>query len=278
MDGPADGGEDRRGFEGVVGHSAGEAQSAREGAFSDGHDLDVGHLVLGNGEEFGGFGLRFGGRERSHLGFRFARTAPQPERDEMQKRTVAKPRQEAQCMTLLNSNASWQIPRSHGLAHLFEREHVTGKRLAVGKLVGTVGSLRIEKIEQAGGAFVVGVFADVAGLLGLVDVAAPIQLNDLIVGAKIFVSLDDVGGNLLGGFAGLLLGLGDGVAGARDFALVAVENGEGHVEVKCAGVDAGGVGVIESAGEVVLAVGFLQGQLALRGGHALAVRREDRAG
>ena len=106
-------------------------------------------------------------------------------------------------------------------------------------------------------------------MFSLIDVAALIELNDFIVGMEIFVGLDDVGGNLLRGFAGLLLRLGDGVARARDFALIAIEDGEGHVVVKGAGIHAGRVGVIEGAGDVHLAVGLLQSQLALRGGHGL---------
>ena len=153
--------------------------------------------------------------------------------------------------------------------NLFESEHVVRERLAIGKLVGPVGSFRIEIIEQAGGAFAVGIFADVAGLLGLVDVAALIELNDLIVGAEIFVGLDDVGGNLLRGLAGLLLRLRNGVAGSRDFALIPVEDGKRHVVEERAGVRAGSVRVIESAGDVHLSVGLLQRQLAFRGGHGL---------
>ncbi len=69
MDGPADGGEDRSGLEGVVGHCAGEAQNAWEGRFFDGDDLDVRHLVLRNGEERGGVGFCFACRVGSHIGF-----------------------------------------------------------------------------------------------------------------------------------------------------------------------------------------------------------------
>ena len=82
---------------------------------------------------------------------------------------------------------SWKIPCADGLAHLFESEHVIGERLAIGELVGAIGAFGIEIVEQAGGAAVVGVFADVARLLGLIDVAAAIELNDLIVGVEIFV-------------------------------------------------------------------------------------------
>src|SRR5581483_7983879 len=96
---------------------------------------------------------------------------------------------------------------------------------------------------------------DVAGLFGLIDVAALIEADDLIVGAEVFVRVGDVRENLLGGFAGLLLRLGDGVARARDFALVAVENGQLHVEEESSGIDGGGVGVVEGKVEVALAVG-----------------------
>src|ERR1700739_3033290 len=128
--------------------------------------------------------------------------------------------------------ASWKIPCAYGLAHLFEREHVTRKRLAVGKLVGAVRTFGIEIVEQTRGAFAVSVFADVARLPGLVDVAALVELNDLVVGLQVGEGGDDVRQDLLRGFAGLLLCLGDGVLCPRNLSLVPVKDRERHVVKK----------------------------------------------
>ena len=102
-------------------------------------------------------------------------------------------------MRVYAGRSSWQIPCAYGLAHLFESEHVTCKRLAVGKLIGAISPFGIEIVQKAGGAFSVSVFADVAGLLGLVDVAALVELNDLVVGLQIGEGGGDVGRNLLRG-------------------------------------------------------------------------------
>ena len=159
---------------------------------------------------------------------------------------------------------SWQSPCSDGLAHLFERGHVTGKSLAIGELIGAIGAFGVEIIEQAGGAALVGVLADVAGLFGLVDVAAAIELDDLIVGVKSGVGVDDVGEHLLRGFAGEFLVLRDGVTRAGNFALVAIEDGELDVEEEGAGVGGGDVGIVEAGAEVALAVGVGERFLAAR--------------
>src|SRR3974390_3610890 len=87
--------------------------------------------------------------------------------------------------------ASWKIPCTHGLAHLFEREHVGRQRLAVSQLVRAIGSFGIEKVEQARRAFLVGVFTDVTRLPGLVDVPALVELDDLVVGLEICIGGDD---------------------------------------------------------------------------------------
>src|SRR5580692_546212 len=89
--------------------------------------------------------------------------------------------------------ASWQIPCPYRLAHLLEGEHVVRNSLAISKLVGPIGSFRIEIVEQTSGAFAVGVLTDVPGLLSLIDVAALIELNDLVVRAKVFVGGHDIG-------------------------------------------------------------------------------------
>src|ERR1700722_5325841 len=135
-------------------------------------------------------------------------------------------------MCVYVGRSSWQIPCAYGLAHLFEREHVTRKRLAVGKLIGAIGAFGVEIVKKTGGAFAIRVFADIAGMLGLFDVAALIELNDLIVGLQVGEGGHDVGGNLLRVFAGLLLRLGDGVLRAGDLSLIPVKNGKRHVVKK----------------------------------------------
>jgi hypothetical protein len=138
------------------------------------------------------------------------------------------------------------------LAHLLERRHITGEGLAIGELIGAVGALGIEIVEKAGGAAAVGIFADVAGLLGFIHVAALIELNDLVVGMEIFIGIDDIGEDLLAGFTLQLLGLVDDVASAQNFALIAVEDGELEVEEKCAGIYAGGVRIVEGSVQIAL--------------------------
>src|SRR5690242_19892790 len=128
------------------------------------------------------------------------------------------------------------------MAHLFERGHVAGERLAVSKLVRTVAALRVQKIEKAGGALLVRVFADVAGLLSRFDVTAAVKLDNLVVGAKGFIGIDNVGSDLLSSFTGLFLRLGDGVPGAGDFALVPIENRKLHIEEERPGVCGGDMG------------------------------------
>ena len=90
-------------------------------------------------------------------------------------------------------NASWQVPRSNGLAHLFKGEHVIRQGLAVGKLVGAVSAFGIEVIEKACSALVISIFTDVARLFRLVHVAALVKLNDLIVREEILEGLNNVG-------------------------------------------------------------------------------------
>ena len=70
----------------VVRHRARQAERARKRSFFRGHNLDVRHLFLRNAEEFGGVCLRFGGRERSHVGFGFTRPCAAP-RDKNTERT-----------------------------------------------------------------------------------------------------------------------------------------------------------------------------------------------
>ncbi len=126
----------------------------------------------------------------------------------------------------------------------------------MGKLIGAIGALGVEIIKQAGGATLISVLADVAGLSCLVNVAALIKLHDLLAGAQRLISVEHIGENLLRGFTGELLGLRDDETRARDFTLVAVEDGELDVEEKRAGVGGGDVRIVEGDSEVALAIGF----------------------
>src|SRR5580700_2210447 len=164
---------------------------------------------------------------------------------------------------------SWQSPCSYGLAQLLKRGHIACKSLAIGKLIGAIGALGVEIVEEAGGAALVGVLADVAGLFGMVDVAPAIELDDLIVAVKGLVGVDHVREHLLRSFAGEFLILRDGVARARDFALVAIEDRELDVEEECAGVGGGYVGIVEAGTQVALAVGDGERFLAAREDHIL---------
>ena len=60
----------------------------------------------------------------------------------------------------------------------------------------------------------------------------------------------------------------DGVARARDLALVAIEDREIDVKEKCAAVDARGVRVVKGDVEIALAVSLGERQLALGGFYA----------
>src|SRR5580698_4510402 len=78
---------------------------------------------------------------------------------------------------------SWQVPRSYGLAHLLESRHVARQCLAISELVRAVSSLRVQEIEQARSAALVGILGDVARLLRLIDVPVLIELNNFVVRA-----------------------------------------------------------------------------------------------
>src|SRR5690242_9066201 len=99
---------------------------------------------------------------------------------------------------------SWQIPRARRLAHLLKRGHVIRKRLAIRKLVRTVSTLRIEIIEQAGGAPLVGILADVPRFDRLIHIAALIELDNLLARAQILISVHHVGQHLLRRLGGKL--------------------------------------------------------------------------
>src|SRR5258708_40056660 len=138
----------------------------------------------------------------------------------------------------LHAPISWQAPSAHGLAQLLERGHVAGERLPVGKLDSAITPLGVKVVEQAGGAALVRVLADVARILRLLQITGLVQLYDLIVGAERFVGIGHVGERNRGLFAGKLLGLRDRVLCPRDFALGAVEDRHLNVEEKRSRVDA----------------------------------------
>src|SRR4029077_7814550 len=85
---------------------------------------------------------------------------------------------------LCHSTFSWQVPRSYRLLHLLECRHIRSQSLAIGQLSRPVAALSIQKIQQAGGASLVGVLADVARVLRLFQIFRGIQLDDLVVAAQ----------------------------------------------------------------------------------------------
>src|ERR1700730_18312228 len=91
---------------------------------------------------------------------------------------------------------SWQTPGSHGFAKLFNREKVGSERLTIGELYGSKATFGIEKIEEACGAAPVGVFADIAVLLRLVEVTRAIEADDLVVRAQILKGIPHIGQHL----------------------------------------------------------------------------------
>src|SRR5215469_7403799 len=126
----------------------------------------------------------------------------------------------------VSSLCSWQVPRAGSLAHLFERSHVSRQRLAIGKLIGPVGALRVEKIQQAGGAALVGVLADIARLRGLLHVAALIKLDNLLARPQALIGVHHIRQHLLRSLGLQLLVLRNDMTGTRDLTLVAVEKGK----------------------------------------------------
>jgi hypothetical protein len=116
---------------------------------------------------------------------------------------------------------SGQTPASHRFAKLFERGEVSSDRLALGQLRGAIASFGIEKIEQARGAATVRVLADVAVLLRHVEVAGSKVPGHPVAGLKRLVRIANAGQNLPPRRSLLLIRLSDGVARARDLALVA---------------------------------------------------------
>ena len=70
----------------------------------------------------------------------------------------------------------------------------------------------------------VGIFADVAGLLRLVEIAGAIKADDLIVRATVLKGISHVCQHLTVRELLLLLRLSDGKAGARNLTLVAIKD------------------------------------------------------
>ena len=136
-------------------------------------------------------------------------------------------------------------------------------------MVGAISTFGIQIVQQAGGAALVGVFADVPRFLGLTDITAFIQANNFVVGFQVAVRAHHICQYLLRGLQFQFLRLGDGVFRARNLSLVAVENRQVNIEVKCAAALPVGVCVIEGHIQIALAVGLRQGFLASGRDHAL---------
>ena len=89
-----------------------------------------------------------------------------------------------------------------------------------------------------------------------IEIAGAIEVHDLVVGAQIFIGVSHIGHHLAARELLLLLGLRDGKAGARDFALVAIEERQLHLAEEGDVVQVTEVGVINLAGEIRLPLAF----------------------
>ena len=162
---------------------------------------------------------------------------------------------------------SWQVPRSYRFLQLLQRRHVRGQRLAIGQLNRPVAALGIQKIQKAGGAAFVGILADVARILRLLEIPGSVELHHFVVALDRLVGIGHVGENRIAGRLLLLLRLRKRVAGARDLSLIAVEDRQLKISEDGSGVLPGNVGEIVSAVYVDLGVRFGQQDLALGRGY-----------
>src|ERR1700674_5415391 len=76
---------------------------------------------------------------------------------------------------------SWQVPRSCRFLQLLDRRHVRTQSLAVRQLSSPVAPFSVQEIEQAGGAALVGVLADVARVLRLFQISGNVKLDYFVV-------------------------------------------------------------------------------------------------
>src|SRR5581483_5746276 len=79
---------------------------------------------------------------------------------------------------------SLQVPCSDRLFQLFQRGEIRGQRLAVSEFGGAVAAFGVDVVEQARSSALVGVFVDVARVLGILQVSGNIKLNNLVVIAQ----------------------------------------------------------------------------------------------
>ena len=91
----------------------------------------------------------------------------------------------------------------------------------------------------------------------------------MVIGAQILEGVPHIGQDLTVREFLLLLDLRDGVAGARDFALIAVEDGKLNLSEERSKVEAVDMRVVDLRGDVLLADSPLQLVLAVCGGHTL---------
>src|ERR1700722_9192119 len=106
----------------------------------------------------------------------------------------------------------------------------------------------IKKIQETGSAPFLSILADVARILRLLEISGKVKLHDFLVAPDRFVGVGNIGKHRITGRLLLLLGLGKGVIGACDLALIAIEDGQLKI-------DEDGSGVLpRDMGEVVSAV------------------------
>ena len=161
------------------------------GAWATVHNLNVRHLIGGQGEQLGLARRAFGGGKRSHIagliGLRRSRPAEPSRASSAAERgqTVPVRRDVRFAATLRYFHGRLLVPTAWRNC---SSEAYNRQRLPVGEFGRAVAALGVEEIEQAGGAALIGVLADVARILGLLQVAGGVELHDFVVGAQIFVS------------------------------------------------------------------------------------------
>src|ERR1700732_2543364 len=100
----------------------------------------------------------------------------------------------------------------------------------IGEFGRTIAAFSVEIVEQTRGAALVGVLADIARILGFLEVAGGGKIHDLACRTQVFVCVDDVGAYALGSHGLIFLRLGNSELRSGNFTLVAVENRERDAE------------------------------------------------
>src|SRR5262249_42276148 len=129
---------------------------------------------------------------------------------------------------------------------------------------GAITAFAVEEIENGHGPALIRVRADVARVLGLLQVSGLVEPDDLIGSAQPLVRVGHVGGDNRRLLARELLRLRDREAGLRDVALVLVEDRNFDVAEDRRAVRGGYVRITELRRHVPLPVRLLERELPLR--------------